>query len=228
MVCDEALHEPNVFQCRGQLCSLAYPTAAALAARDWHASPYRSSLGSDGSCACGPPCTRAAGLFRPSGEVCTVVSSGGWTSELLLRAALTEARNFRGRENGSRRSSKIDLACARGVARPRRDRCALRSLDVRNRHIAPEQPSRSSRTFMPISGFWTCLPAFCGGTFPTCGGTCGGGKTCVPVESVGGPELCVCATPSLSCGEGTCEGGLTCPSGKACTIDGEACSCEPT
>lgn len=85
----------------------------------------------------------------------------------------------------------------------------------------------STCTYQPVSGNWICLPTFCGGTFPTCGGTCGGGKVCVPVESVGGPELCVCATPSLSCGEGVCEGGLTCPSGEVCTIDGGNCSCEP-
>jgi hypothetical protein len=76
---------------------------------------------------------------------------------------------------------------------------------------------------------WACAPTFCGGTFPTCGGTCGDGRACVPLEVVGA-GACVCATPGSSCDDPACGSGLACPSGEICTVGvsgGEfTCSCE--
>lgn len=89
-------------------------------------------------------------------------------------------------------------------------------------------------TFFPpgAGGTWSCLPTVCGGTYPTCGGTCADGRACVPLDA-SSIQLCVCATPSLSCDEGlACGEGLTCPAGEACTLvpnplGPPSCSCEP-
>jgi hypothetical protein len=80
-------------------------------------------------------------------------------------------------------------------------------------------------------GSWSCLPIFCGGAYPTCGGSCGGGRSCVPLD-VQGSGFCVCATPSLSCDDLACGEGLFCPSGEVCTFTPGGsgppdCSCEP-
>jgi hypothetical protein len=77
-------------------------------------------------------------------------------------------------------------------------------------------------------GSYSCLPTFCGATYPTCGGTCGDGRSCVPLE-VQGSGFCVCATPSLSCEDLACGEGLFCPSGEVCRVAGgpPTCSCEP-
>ncbi|MEW6268395.1 MAG: hypothetical protein AB1689_03755 [Thermodesulfobacteriota bacterium] len=81
---------------------------------------------------------------------------------------------------------------------------------------------------IPGSGH-QCLPIVCGGPFPACGGSCTGGRTCVPLD-VAGSELCVCATPSLGCDGPACS-GLYCPSGDVCTVDvsggSSTCSCTP-
>jgi hypothetical protein len=77
-------------------------------------------------------------------------------------------------------------------------------------------------------GHYACVPTFCGGPYPTCGGTCAEGKNCVPVSSLGA-GLCVCASPENEC-EGLMCGGLTCPAGEVCTFNDPqtlACSCEP-
>jgi hypothetical protein len=80
-------------------------------------------------------------------------------------------------------------------------------------------------------GSWGCVPVFCGGTYPACGGSCASGSNCVPLEIPGG-AFCVCATPGLSCDDGAvCDGGLNCPPGEVCTLGGSplgsSCSCEP-
>jgi hypothetical protein len=81
-------------------------------------------------------------------------------------------------------------------------------------------------------GSYSCLPIFCGGTYPTCESSCSGGRECVPLD-LGSGQFCVCATPSLSCDEGlACGEGLTCPEGEVCTLVPQpsgppSCSCEP-
>jgi hypothetical protein len=84
-------------------------------------------------------------------------------------------------------------------------------------------------TFLGPTTGYACVPTTCGGTFPTCGGVCSGGRDCVPLE-VAGTGMCVCATPGFSCDDPACGGGLTCPSGEICTVDlsggGPTCSCE--
>jgi hypothetical protein len=75
-------------------------------------------------------------------------------------------------------------------------------------------------------GAFTCVPTFCGGTFPSCGGPCDPGRSCVPVQTGGGFQTCVCATPEFEWGGDLC-GGLTCPGGEVCTIGLDlSCSCE--
>jgi hypothetical protein len=87
-------------------------------------------------------------------------------------------------------------------------------------------------TFFPpgAGGSWSCLPTFCGGSYPICGGSCGGGRSCVPLD-LHGSGFCVCATPSLSCDDLACGEGLFCPSGEVCTVASaggtQECSCEP-
>ena len=77
-------------------------------------------------------------------------------------------------------------------------------------------------------GTLVCFPAFCGGSYPTCGGTCGDGRSCVPLDA-DGSGFCVCATPSRSCEGLTCGEGFTCPSGEVCTVASAGgtldCSC---
>jgi hypothetical protein len=77
------------------------------------------------------------------------------------------------------------------------------------------------------NGQYACIPTFCGGTFPTCGGTCGDGRNCVPAAlAEGGGEFCICAAPENECGGEMC-GGFSCPVGEVCTVTGSlACSCE--
>ena len=81
---------------------------------------------------------------------------------------------------------------------------------------------------LPVSPFeFSCLPELCGdGSFPSCGGSCSGGKVCVPLD-MGPVEFCVCAEPTGSCDEPACDSGLFCPAGGACTGSSGACSCEP-
>ena len=81
---------------------------------------------------------------------------------------------------------------------------------------------------VPDYGTWWCIPTFCGGTYPTCGGSCAGGAACVPLTLGMGSQFCVCATPGLSCDDGpVCDGGFDCPPGEVCTVSGSSCSCEP-
>jgi hypothetical protein len=77
-------------------------------------------------------------------------------------------------------------------------------------------------------GQYTCYPTFCTGPYPTCGGTCGGGRNCVPVTLPESGGICVCAAPENEC-EGQMCGGFSCPVGEACTPDigTTACTCEP-
>jgi hypothetical protein len=84
--------------------------------------------------------------------------------------------------------------------------------------------------YREVAMFWACEGEFCGGTFPTCGGACSGGRVCMPVESAGF-GTCVCGTPGFSCDDPMCgEGGIECPSGEVCTISfagpSPTCSCE--
>ena len=81
---------------------------------------------------------------------------------------------------------------------------------------------------LPISpADFTCVPFFCGGTFPTCGGSaCGPGGACVPL-AIGSSQYCVCASTSGSCDVPTCDGGLYCPPGEVCTSSGGTCGCQP-
>lgn len=44
-------------------------------------------------------------------------------------------------------------------------------------------------------GTFACVPIFCSGPYPTCGGSCSGGRSCVPLD-VSGSGFCVCVTPS--------------------------------
>jgi hypothetical protein len=76
-------------------------------------------------------------------------------------------------------------------------------------------------------GQFGCVPTFCSGPYPTCGGTCGGGRNCVPLNVLGS-GLCVCAAPENEC-EGAMCGGFSCPAGEVCTPDvpSAACTCEP-
>lgn len=59
-------------------------------------------------------------------------------------------------------------------------------------------------------------PYACGGAFPSCGGSCTAGETCVATV-VGGLGLCECA-PEPACGDtgGVCGGG--CPPGRSCVL----------
>jgi len=80
-------------------------------------------------------------------------------------------------------------------------------------------------------GSYSCLPILCGGNYPTCGGACSDGRSCVPLDEFG-TQLCACATPSLSCDDLACGAGLFCPSGEVCTVASSGggpptCSCEP-
>lgn len=95
-------------------------------------------------------------------------------------------------------------------------------------------PDFRCERFPPSSegGPFACVPNVtpCGGGYPTCGGACMDGKSCVPVLA-DGTGVCVCATPGFSCDGLTC-GGLTCPSGEVCAVTGTVsgplgCSCEP-
>lgn len=71
-------------------------------------------------------------------------------------------------------------------------------------------------------GAYFC-PGTCGtGPFPTCGGSCQSGMTCVPL-TFGGVNVCACVPPG-PCG-GTpplCTAG-ECPAGQVCS--GDACAC---
>jgi hypothetical protein len=79
-----------------------------------------------------------------------------------------------------------------------------------------------------LHNFYSCAPETCGGTYPTCGGSCGDGGVCRPavVSGVNGDETaCVCATPG-DC-DTTC-GGMDCPSGEVCHVTPNvigACGC---
>jgi len=86
-------------------------------------------------------------------------------------------------------------------------------------------------TFFGPGYTWSCLPTFCGGTFPTCGGTCGDGRACVPLDLIG-TGFCVCATPGFTCDGPACGEGFNCPSGEVCTVapppggGAVTCSCQ--
>ncbi len=76
-------------------------------------------------------------------------------------------------------------------------------------------------------GFGQCFPRLCvGGTYPSCGGSCPLGDTCMPFGAVGTFLGCVCAPAGLPC-ESTCALGMSCPSGEACLSDGGICGCAP-
>jgi hypothetical protein len=80
-------------------------------------------------------------------------------------------------------------------------------------------------------GSFSCVPIFCGGTYPTCGGACAGGRSCVPLNVLGN-EFCACSTPSIPCDGPVCGDGLFCPSGEVCTVTSGnpgplSCACEP-
>lgn len=81
-------------------------------------------------------------------------------------------------------------------------------------------------------GSYSCVPKFCGNEdYPTCGGSCADGRTCVPLNVLGS-GFCACSTPSIPCDGAVCGDGLYCPSGEVCTVTGGApgplnCSCEP-
>jgi hypothetical protein len=74
------------------------------------------------------------------------------------------------------------------------------------------------------------LPACADASYPTCGGGCAAGETCVPD---GFSSVCHCVSPSMPCGQTnpTCNG--ECPAGEACASFGFAspfntCGCIPT
>jgi hypothetical protein len=79
-------------------------------------------------------------------------------------------------------------------------------------------------------GNYQCVPILCGTNYPACDSDCSGGRECVPL-AIGAGQLCVCATPTLSCDDGGSCGGFTCPAGHVCTIESSSgattCSCEP-
>jgi hypothetical protein len=69
-----------------------------------------------------------------------------------------------------------------------------------------------------------CFPVGCSGTYPTCGGACGEGGGCSPlnVTLVSPPlTMCICAESAPCCG-----GGYECGAGDVCTNSG-SCSCSP-
>lgn len=69
-----------------------------------------------------------------------------------------------------------------------------------------------------------CFPISCSGTYPTCGGACGEGGVCSPLQVtfVSPPfTMCICAEAAPCCG-----GGYECSGGDVCTNPG-ACSCSP-
>ena len=75
----------------------------------------------------------------------------------------------------------------------------------------------------------SCTPIPCGGTYPTCGGTCGSGGECQAFKAESPPNpaltLCVCAVPA-PCDAGC--GGYTCGIGEVCTVQTQpstSCSC---
>ena len=71
-------------------------------------------------------------------------------------------------------------------------------------------------------GAYFC-PGTCGtSAFPTCGGTCESGRTCVPL-TFGGVDLCGCVVPGPCSGTPPmCTAG-ECPAGQVCS--GDACTC---
>jgi len=81
--------------------------------------------------------------------------------------------------------------------------------------LAAPQPVAAGVYFCPNTAA-TCFVS----AFPTCGGTCDGGTTCVPVI-FGGSTFCSCLPPGPC--DGTCS-GAQCPAGEAC--NGATCSCE--
>jgi len=69
-----------------------------------------------------------------------------------------------------------------------------------------------------------CVPVGCPGswTYPGCGGDCGVGATCAPID-VFGFQTCVCSSSAAVC-DTSCSGYL-CPRDQTCAIDSTGCSC---
>jgi hypothetical protein len=65
----------------------------------------------------------------------------------------------------------------------------------------------------PAEGFsFGCYPILCGGSYPTCGGSCLDGGVCTAFAVDAGPFTgCLCAVP-LPCG----GGGYDCAAGQVC------------
>jgi hypothetical protein len=135
--------------------------------------------------------------------------------------------------------------CDNGVgACPPNETCQFYRVDV-GIYICgcfdPKQPCGNGPGYCPPDsvcqgqvggmGQYGCFPELCdgGATYPTCGGTCSSGRSCVPVTQEG-TEFggCVCAAPENEC-EGQMCGGYSCPVGEVCTLvhGSTACSCEP-
>lgn len=85
-------------------------------------------------------------------------------------------------------------------------------------------PDMQCVPFAPLE--FGCAPLFCGGTYPTCGGTCGPDHSCVPLD-LEGQGYCVCASTAGTCDSPSCDTGFFCPPGEACTFSGGSCGCSP-
>ncbi len=69
-----------------------------------------------------------------------------------------------------------------------------------------------------------CAPVGCPGnwSYPTCGGSCGIGATCTPVDVLGF-KTCVCSPEGIGC-DASCN-GYQCATGQACILDSSGCIC---
>lgn len=77
---------------------------------------------------------------------------------------------------------------------------------------------------LPPEPTYFCAPTFCsGGTYPSCGGTCGNGWECKPVSIGAGTEYCLCSPPAAPC-NAVC-GGFDCPGNDICTFDPASGDC---